>query len=130
MSCDEVQMQLSALLDDELIPEAAAIIEAHLAGCARCSEARDEMSAVLKMTKAWDVQGSDVLAAVQQKVQQDEIHSALMEIKLRRAEVDSLRAEVAELKSQRGKRDVISGRKSSLLRFPYATARDVTHPIL
>ena len=131
MRCEEVQTQLLALLDGELTSETAAAIEAHLAGCARCSEARAEISAVLEMTQAWNVEGGDVLAGVQQQIQQDAMHSLLLEMKRLRGEVDSLRTEVAELKSREARRVATPGRESSVLRFPYATVRDVTRrPIL
>jgi predicted anti-sigma-YlaC factor YlaD len=130
MICEEVQTQLPALLDGELTPETAVVIGTHLAGCARCSEARDEISAVLEMTKAWNVEGGDVLAGVQQQIIRDEMHSLLLEMKRLRGEVDSLRTEVAELKSRAARRVAPPGRESSVLRFPYATIRDVTRPVL
>lgn len=130
MSCDEIQTQLPALLDGELTSETAAVIEAHLAGCARCSEVRDEIRAVLEMTRAWSVEGGDVLAGVQQQINRDDLHSLLLEMKRLRREVDALRAEVAELKIRAAKRVVTPGRETSALRFPYANVRDVTRPIL
>ena len=130
MNCEEVQTQLPALLDGELTSETAVGIEAHLAGCAPCSEARDEIRAVLEMTKAWNVEGESVLAHVQQQINQDEMHSLLLEMKQLRREVASLRAEVAELKSKAAKRVATLERESSVLRFPYANLRDVTRPVL
>ena len=130
MSCEEVQTQFAALLDGELPPGAGAAVEAHLAGCARCAEAYAEIRAVLAMTQAWSVEGGEVLAEVQQQIQQDEMRSLLREMKQLRGEVDALRAEVAQLKSQAARRAAAAGRESSVLRFPYATARDATRPIL
>jgi predicted anti-sigma-YlaC factor YlaD len=130
MSCDEVQAQLTALLDGELTPEAASGIEAHLVVCKTCSEARDEMRAVLEMAKAWQVDGSDVLTAVQQQISQEDMHALLLEMKRLRGEIVALRAEVAELKSRVGKRDATAEREIGILRFPYATARDSTRPLI
>ena len=130
MSCDKVQMQLAALLDGELTPEAVSAIEGHLAVCAICSQAHDEMRSTLEMAKAWQVDGGDVLAAVQHQVLQDEMRAVLLEMQRLRGEVVTLRAEVAALKNQVGKRDAPAGRGSSVLRFPYATVRDITRPIV
>jgi anti-sigma factor RsiW len=121
MSCEEVQTQLTALLDGELAPEMTAEIEAHLAGCAACSEARAEMEAVLEMTRAWSVEGAGVLAAVQQQIQQ---------VRQLRNEVASLREEVAHLKGRAGKSARAADREASVLRFPYASVRDIPRPVL
>jgi predicted anti-sigma-YlaC factor YlaD len=135
MSCDAIQTQLMALLDGELTPEAAAAIEAHLTACATCSAAHDEIVVVLDMTKAWDVPGSDlqtdVQAAVQQQIRQDELHSVLLEMKRLRGEVASLRAEVTELKIQLGQRNAAADQgNSDFLRFPYVTAHNAPRLIL
>jgi anti-sigma factor RsiW len=130
MSCEEVQTQLTALLDGELAPEMTAEIEAHLAGCAACSEARAEMEAVLEMTRAWSVEGAGVLAAVQQQIQQDEMRALLQEVRQLRNEVASLREEVAHLKGRAGKSARAADREASVLRFPYASVRDIPRPVL
>jgi predicted anti-sigma-YlaC factor YlaD len=130
MRCEEVQTQLPALLDGELTSETTAIIEAHLAGCADCSAARDEIRAVLAMTQAWSVEGGEILAEVQQQIHQDAMHALLREMKQLRSEVEGLRAEVAELKSQAARRAATPGRESAGLRFPYATVRDMTRPTI
>lgn len=126
MRCEEFQTQLTALLDGELTSEMAAVIEAHLAECAHCSEARDEIQVVLAMTQTWNVEGGEVLAGVQQQIQQDEMRSLLAEMKRLRGEVDALRAEVAQLRSMAARRVATPGRENSVLRFPYAAVRDVT----
>ena len=130
MRCEEARTQLTALLDGELAPEAAGALKAHLAVCVACSQARDEMQAALEIATAWQVEGGDVLATVQQQILQDDIRSLLPEMKRLQGEVAALRAEVAELKSQIEKRETPAERGSSVLRFPYATARDVTRPLV
>lgn len=130
MSCEEVQRQLPALLDGELTPEAASVLEAHLADCATCSEARNEMRAVLEMAKVWHVEGGEVLAAVQEQIRQDEMRALRQEMKRLRGEVVALRAEVADLKCQVEKHDATAERERSVLRFPYSTVREVTRPLL
>ena len=130
MRCEEVQTQLAALFDGELTQETAVVIEAHLAGCARCSEARDEIRAVLAMTQAWNVEGEEILASVQQHIQQDEMRFLLLEVKRLRGEVDALRAEVTHFKSLTTRRVATPRWESSVLRFPYATVRDVTRTAL
>jgi predicted anti-sigma-YlaC factor YlaD len=130
MRCEEVQTQLSALLDGELTSETAAVIEGHLAGCMRCSEARNEISALLEMTTEWNIAGGDVLTPVRQQIQQDTLHALLLEMQRLRSEVDSLRTEFAELKSRAARLGPTPGRESSLLRFPYAAAQNVPRTIL
>jgi predicted anti-sigma-YlaC factor YlaD len=128
--CDEVQTQGTALLDGELTPEAASAIEAHLAVCAACSESYHKMRTALELAKAWQVEGGDVLVAVQQQITQDEMHSLRLEMKRLCGEVAALRAEVTELKRQEAHRSTAIGQQTSILRFPYATVRDMTRPII
>ena len=130
MRCEEFQTQLSAFLDGEMTQETAACIEAHLTGCVRCSEAHDEIGAVLAMTRAWNVEGGEVLAGIQQQIQQDTMYALLREVQRLRVEVDSLRAEVADIKSREARRAATAGRESSVLRFPYATVRDGNRSLL
>ena len=130
MRCEEVQTQLAALFDGELTQETSVVIEDHLAGCARCSEARDEIRAVLAITQAWNVEGEEILASVQQHIHQDEMRFLLLEVKRLRGEVDALRAEVTHLQSLTARYVATPSRESSVLRFPYATVRDVTRTAL
>ena len=130
MRCDEAQTQLTALLDGELAPEAVDALKSHLAVCAPCSQAHDEMQAALEMAAAWQVEGGDVLAAVQQQIYRDDMRALLLEMKRLQGEVAALRAEVAELKSQMEKHDTPAERGSSVPRFPYAPVRDVTRPLV
>ena len=131
MSCEEVQRQLTALLDGELRPGAASEIEAHLAECAACSEACDEIRAVLAMTQAWNVEGGAVLAGVQQQISQDEMRALLLEMKRLRGEVVALRSEVTELKIRMAQRDATIGQgNSDFLRFPCSAAKDTVRLIL
>ena len=98
MNCDIVQSQLTALLDGELSPDAAADTEQHLAGCPGCSQARTDLAGIRRMASAWEVNTPDISARVMQAVAADDQHLLLDEIRLLRTEMAELRAEIAALR--------------------------------
>ena len=96
MTCDEVQPQLTALEDGELVPEHAAEIGAHLTSCSACAEARTELAGVRRVAAAWAVDVPDIADRVQRAVAPDE--AVLGELRLLRSEMRALREEVAALR--------------------------------
>jgi anti-sigma factor RsiW len=52
MRCEEVRPLISAGLDGELEPGAAASLQAHLSGCALCMAERESLSATVRLLRA------------------------------------------------------------------------------
>ena len=69
LSCDDVRIEISARLDDEVDAGTAAAIDAHLAGCAACREYEDSLRS---MKRAVALQAApavpDITAAVMTRV--------------------------------------------------------------
>lgn len=126
MNCTAIQIQLPALLDGELAPETSAAVEAHLASCVVCSQLRGEMTAVMAAASLWHVQGHDLVGSLLQRIDNDERHSLLLEVKRLREEIHSLRVEVANLTSLTNKRDAVHKRDFSVLQFPYVHEKQHT----
>jgi len=104
MTCDELRPHLTALMDGELAPEAAAEAERHLASCPDCAQARDGLAAVQEMTAAWTLNSPDITGRVMQAAASDDQSLLLEEMRRLRAEMQDLRAEVAALRSQLSRR--------------------------
>lgn len=104
MTCDELRPHLTALMDGELAPEAAAEAERHLASCPDCAQARDGLAAVQEMTAAWTLDAPDITSRVMQAAASDDQSLLLEEMRRLRAEMQDLRAEVAALRSQLSRR--------------------------
>ena len=104
MTCDKLRPHLTALMDGELAPEAAAEAERHLASCPDCAQARDGLAAVQEMTAAWTLNSPDITGRVMQAAASDDQSLLLEEMRRLRAEMQDLRAEVAALRSQLSRR--------------------------
>lgn len=104
MTCDTLRPSLTALLDGELAPPAAAEAERHLADCPDCTSALADLSAVQQMADAWTVDAPDITGRVQRATASDDQSLLLDEMRLLRAEMQDLRAEVAALRGQLGRR--------------------------
>ncbi len=100
MTCDSFFTQLTALLDGELAPEAAAEAEHHLAACAECVQVRADLAEMRGMTNAWTVEAPDITERVLSAVAADNQRLLLEEMQRLRAEMQALRAEVAALRRQ------------------------------
>ena len=104
MTCDKLRPHLTALVDGELAPEAAAEAERHLASCPDCAQARAGLAAVQEMTAAWTLNSPDITGRVMQAAASDDQSLLLEEMRRLRAEMQDLRAEVAALRSQLSRR--------------------------
>ena len=100
MTCDKLRPHLTALMDGELVPEAAAEAERHLASCPGCAQARAGLAAAQEMAAAWTLDLPDITGRVMQAAASDDQSSLLEEMRRLRAEMQDLRAEVAALRSQ------------------------------
>ncbi len=98
MTCDAFFTHLPALLDGELLPEAAAEAEHHLATCAECAQARAKITEVRGMADAWTVETPDITERVMSAVAADDQRLLLEEMQRLRIEMQALRAEVAALR--------------------------------
>ena len=104
MNCELIQSRMTALLDGELSPDAAADTERHLADCFACTQRRAELIAVKESASAWNMDAPDISARVMAAIAADDQHLLLNEIRLLRAEMAELRAEVAALRRQTARR--------------------------
>ena len=100
MTCDSFFTQLTALLDGELSPEAAAEAERHLAACRECAEARAVIAEMRGMTNAWTLDAPDITERVMSAVALDDPRLLLEGMQHLRTEMQALRAEVAALRRQ------------------------------
>ncbi len=104
MTCDVLQPQLTALLDGELAPEAAAEAEHHLASCPDCAQLQAGLAAMGEMADAWTVNVPDITGRVLRAAASDDQSLLLDEMRLLRAEMQDLRAEIAAMRGQLGRR--------------------------
>ena len=100
MTCDSLRPHLTALLDGELVPEAAAEAERHLSACPACTQARADLAAVGEMAADWTIDAPGVSGRVMQAVTDDGQSLLLDEMRRLRTEMQELRAEVAALRRQ------------------------------
>jgi anti-sigma factor RsiW len=100
MTCDTFFSQLNALMDGELLPEAAAEAERHLLTCAECAQAQMEIAELRGMASVWTVEAPDITGRVLSAVALDDQKQLLEEMQRLRAEMQALRAEVAALRRQ------------------------------
>ena len=100
MTCDELRPHLTAFMDGEFAPEAAAKAERHLASCPDCAQARAGLAAVQEMTAAWTLDLPDITVRVMQAAASEDQSLLLDEMRRLRAEMQDLRVEVAALRSQ------------------------------
>lgn len=100
MTCDDIRASLTALLDGELPPEAAAEIERHMAACPECAQAGAELKAVRALADGWTLDAPDITGRVMELVAMDDQSLLLDEMRSLRAELEALRAEVAALRRQ------------------------------
>ncbi len=104
MTCDTCQSQLTALVDGELAPEAAAEAERHLQTCPDCAQMRAGLAAVGEMADAWAVDAPDITRRAMSAIASDDQNLLLDEMRRLRAEMQDLRAEVAALRRQLSRR--------------------------
>lgn len=97
--CDLMELRLVALLDGELPPEEAALLESHLAECADCQARHRELQAVLGLADRWEIPPAPSVPTV---VAHEEslMGTLLAELRSLRDEVNGLRAEVAGLRQE------------------------------
>ena len=72
MTCSTTSSELSALLDDELLPERAAAVRAHVAGCSRCRadlQALESVRRALRTGVAGDV--PDLVVPIITRIEQE-----------------------------------------------------------
>ncbi len=100
MTCDTLRPDLTALLDGELAPQAAAEAESHLANCLDCAAALAELAAVREMATAWTLDVPDITSRVLRAAASDDQALLLDEMRLLRTEMQDLRAEVTALRGQ------------------------------
>ncbi len=105
MTCDVLQVQLTAWQDGELPPETAAKIEAHLASCTQCTQSLAELSAVGEKADVWTVDAPDLTERILSAVDQNEQILLLDEIRALRGEMQALRVEVSDLRRRLSRRD-------------------------
>lgn len=104
MECNTVRAQLAALLDDELTPDEAQAVNAHLAHCARCAHEFAAIQSLYQLADAWDMPNmpveNDLWPSLELMLLRKEI-ALLREASLRmQAENARLRAEVTALRQQ------------------------------
>ncbi len=108
MTCDTFFSQLTALLDGELSPEAAAEAERHLAACRECAQEWAVIAEMRGMTNIWTVDAPDITERVLSAVAADDQQRLLEEMQRLRAEMQELRAEVSALRRQLAARSEMS----------------------
>jgi anti-sigma factor RsiW len=121
MNCRHVRARLTALLDQELSATVVACMEAHLAACPSCAQAREEQQILRRLVSAWTVEDGEVWDAVRQQIEPAEpnaLGEVLAEMRRLQSEVKALRTEVAELRVQVATRQAEESRRPSPM-LPY-----------
>lgn len=54
MNCEEIKVQLSAYIDDEMSEEDANVINEHIAACADCAQAEQSLRRASRMLRSWE----------------------------------------------------------------------------
>ena len=120
-NCEGIQERLTALLDDELAPEEAAEVRAHLDVCILCRQEREELAAVRDMAGQWPGEAErDLWPAIQSAISPRGLEDVLAELRALRAETQALRREVVELRQELAARPV--ARPPSRLLFPHGSS--------
>jgi anti-sigma factor RsiW len=118
MTCERVRARLTAWLDGEIEEREVTPMQAHLADCPACQQARAELAAISEAADSWQAEGGTVWEAVQAQIAPADLDGVLQELQALRAEITALRAEVSDLRGQLANRPAESHRDSPLL-LPY-----------
>ena len=118
--CAAVQGRLTALLDNELVKDDTAAVQAHLAECAACRQEWESLAATRALAARWPEEDvMDLWPALQAQIVPTLWEEAVAELRVLRAETQTLREEIAQLRRALATRPAPVTERSTPLDLPY-----------